>query len=444
MNPRTRRPSSRSTAHRREGSLRTYQIPVDLSRLQPIWIPRHSASQLIFSSLFGLFCWWWFLNSTVEKTELEQAHSDHGWRGIHRLASGGRTARRGDSRSGPRQSLAAGAWAGRQRPDYLSRDVELIVGDVRDPDVVRQSLKGIDAVFHFAAAVGVGQSMYEIAEYTSVNNVGTAVLLEQLAARPGGAADRRLEHEHLRRGPLPAGRQRCTRAPSAFADQLRARRLGGAQRHRRSAHAGADAGDEAAVAGSVYALSKYDQERMCLMVGRRLRHPDGRAALLQRLRHAAGAVESVHGRAGDLRLAATQRQPPADLRGRPAAARFRQRARRGAGVPAGARGAGSRRARCSTSAAASRTRSREIAERMARVLGKDASRAGDHGQVPGRRHPALLRRHLARADGAGLRAAQVTLEDGLAELAGWLEGQDRARPCGRGAAPNSTARGLTV
>src|SRR5436305_2513525 len=70
------------------------------------------------------------------------------------------------------------------RPGYLSPDVELIAGDVRDPEAVRKALQGIDAVYHFAAMVGVGQSMYEIARYTSVNNLGTAVLLEALVERP--------------------------------------------------------------------------------------------------------------------------------------------------------------------------------------------------------------------------------------------------------------------
>ena len=70
------------------------------------------------------------------------------------------------------------------RPDYLSDDVELIVGDVRDGDVVRKALVGVDRVVHFAARVGVGQSMYEIAEYTSVNAVGTGVLLEALLDSP--------------------------------------------------------------------------------------------------------------------------------------------------------------------------------------------------------------------------------------------------------------------
>src|SRR5438045_2764336 len=72
----------------------------------------------------------------------------------------------------------------RKRPQYLSSDVELIVGDVRDGAAVRRALKGIDAVFHLVARVGVGQSMYEIEEYTSVNNIGTAVLLEALIEQP--------------------------------------------------------------------------------------------------------------------------------------------------------------------------------------------------------------------------------------------------------------------
>src|SRR5436305_5774960 len=63
------------------------------------------------------------------------------------------------------------------RPDYLAKDAELIVGDVRDEPVVNRALRGVDAVIHLAAAVGVGQSMYEIASYTAINDLGTAVLL---------------------------------------------------------------------------------------------------------------------------------------------------------------------------------------------------------------------------------------------------------------------------
>jgi dTDP-L-rhamnose 4-epimerase len=44
-------------------------------------------------------------------------------------------------------------------------------------------LEGVDAVYHFAAAVGVGQSMYEIERYTSINAIGAAVVLEEIVKR---------------------------------------------------------------------------------------------------------------------------------------------------------------------------------------------------------------------------------------------------------------------
>jgi dTDP-L-rhamnose 4-epimerase len=70
-----------------------------------------------------------------------------------------------------------------ERPHYLTADVELQIGDVRDRDAVRRALEGVEAVVHFAAAVGVGQSMYEIERYTSINAIGAAVLLEESVER---------------------------------------------------------------------------------------------------------------------------------------------------------------------------------------------------------------------------------------------------------------------
>jgi dTDP-L-rhamnose 4-epimerase len=69
------------------------------------------------------------------------------------------------------------------RPDYLDPAVELIVGDIRDRSAVDRALEGVEAVVHLAAAVGVGQSMYEIERYTSINALGTAVLLEHVLER---------------------------------------------------------------------------------------------------------------------------------------------------------------------------------------------------------------------------------------------------------------------
>src|SRR5687767_4284847 len=73
---------------------------------------------------------------------------------------------------------------GAVRPAYLDAEIELMRGDVRDADAVRRALTGVQAVYHLAAAVGVGQSMYQVQHYTSVNNLGTATVLEALIERP--------------------------------------------------------------------------------------------------------------------------------------------------------------------------------------------------------------------------------------------------------------------
>jgi len=65
-------------------------------------------------------------------------------------------------------------------PAYLSRDVEFVEGDVRNLPALSKAVRGADAIYHFAAAVGVGQSMYEIASYTSTNIQGTANLLQAI------------------------------------------------------------------------------------------------------------------------------------------------------------------------------------------------------------------------------------------------------------------------
>jgi dTDP-L-rhamnose 4-epimerase len=70
-----------------------------------------------------------------------------------------------------------------KRPDYLNAAAELQVGDVRDPEAVRRALSGVDVVWHLAAIVGVGQSMYEMQRYVSANSLGAAVLLEEIVAR---------------------------------------------------------------------------------------------------------------------------------------------------------------------------------------------------------------------------------------------------------------------
>ncbi len=70
-------------------------------------------------------------------------------------------------------------------PAYIA-DFELIRGDIRDPDVVHSALSGVDAVVHQAAVVGLGVDIGDMPRYVSTNDLGTAVLLSQMAQRDIG------------------------------------------------------------------------------------------------------------------------------------------------------------------------------------------------------------------------------------------------------------------
>ena len=59
---------------------------------------------------------------------------------------------------------------------------EFFCGDIRDPDVLRRALDGVDAVAHLAARAGVRDSLRDPALYASVNVEGTATVLRAAAA----------------------------------------------------------------------------------------------------------------------------------------------------------------------------------------------------------------------------------------------------------------------
>ncbi len=68
-------------------------------------------------------------------------------------------------------------------PAWLPAAAEMVVGDVRDRGTCAHVLRDVDAVVHAAAAVGVGQSLYQVEHYVDVNVRGTATLLQALAER---------------------------------------------------------------------------------------------------------------------------------------------------------------------------------------------------------------------------------------------------------------------
>ena len=322
-----------------------------------------------------------------------------------------------------------------QRPDYLDEDAELIVGDVRNGEVVRGALEGIDSVVHLAARVGVGQSMYEPAEYAAANTAGTGVLLEALldhpvrklvvassmsiygegAYEPAPAQER--TREQLERGDWdprgPNGEQlEPVPTPETKEPSL----------------------------ASIYALTKYDQERMCLLYGSAYNVPavalrffnvygprqalsnpytGALAIFASRLLndHAPVVYEDGHQRRDFVNVADVARATRLALE------------RDGAdGLPVNV---GSGRSASVL----------EIAEALARVLGKEIE-----PELPGKFRAGDIRHCFAdvtRAREALGFEAEVPFEQGLAELAEWLEGQaatDRFEE----AAAELDRRGLTA
>jgi dTDP-L-rhamnose 4-epimerase len=79
-------------------------------------------------------------------------------------------------------SLAQEVHAG-IAPAHLNPNAEFVHGDVCDPATVHDVLENIDAVFHLAAELGLGRSMYQVRRFVNVNDLGTAVLLEELIER---------------------------------------------------------------------------------------------------------------------------------------------------------------------------------------------------------------------------------------------------------------------
>jgi dTDP-L-rhamnose 4-epimerase len=161
-------------------------------------------------------------------------------------------------------------------PSYMSTEAEFMQGDVCDLHRLTRAVRGADIIFHLAAAVGVGQSMYQIADYIAVNTGGTANLLqaildshsqpekivvassmsiygegEYICVNCGVMAPLVRNQEQLQRKQWEVACSQCghTLLPSPTREQ-------------KPLHC-----------SSIYALSKKDQEEMCLLFGRTYQLP---------------------------------------------------------------------------------------------------------------------------------------------------------------------------
>src|SRR5205085_427502 len=157
------------------------------------------------------------------------------------------------------------------RPAHLNPEAEFLRGDVCDGELLGRALEGVEAVYHEAAEVGVGQSMYEMQRYVRANTFATSVLLEHLVARRAQirklvvASSMSIYGEGAYSCPVHGAVYPQLR-PAA---QLRERRWEmECARCASELRALPTKEDKPLFPTSVYAITKQDQEQLCLVVGR--------------------------------------------------------------------------------------------------------------------------------------------------------------------------------
>ena len=336
-------------------------------------------------------------------------------------------------------TLVEQVHGGVERPDYLSPEVDLHIGDIRDRAAVDRALDGVERVVHFAARVGVGQSMYEIAEYTSVNSAGTAVLLEAMLDRPvaklvvASSMSVYGEGRYLARG-------REVRAVAREAAQLESGDWEPRGPRGEQLEPVATPERKLVSLSSIYALNKYEQERMCLLYGAAYDVP----TVALRLFNVYGPYQALSNPyTGVLAIFAGRllnEKPPLIFEDGMQRRDFVHVADVARACALALIGNGADGMVVNVGSGNSYTVC-ELAERLARVMGKEQIQP----RIAGKYRVGDIRHCFADISLAGETLGfkpEVELDDGLGQLAGWLEGQvatDRVDH----AADELAARGLT-
>jgi dTDP-L-rhamnose 4-epimerase len=160
----------------------------------------------------------------------------------------------------------------RGRPDYLNEGAEYLFAGVGDVDALTRCMEATDVVFHFAACVGVGQSMYEIERYTRSNTLDTARLMDLIANGRVHRPRKLIVASSM--SVYGEGAYDCGRCGAATPAPRRAEDMTAGRWEPVCASCGSaleaipTAESKPVDPTSVYALGKYDQERLCVEVGR--------------------------------------------------------------------------------------------------------------------------------------------------------------------------------
>jgi dTDP-L-rhamnose 4-epimerase len=160
----------------------------------------------------------------------------------------------------------SGTW-----PSYVNPKAQYVRGDVRDRDAFQPLVLDADAVVHFAAAVSVGQSMYEVDRYVDINTRGTALLLDILVN----------QKHHVSKvivassiGVYGEGAYVCRTCGPQAPGIRPAAQLAARDWEQRCPRCGASVQsiptpeDKALYRDNIYSMTKYHQEEMVLLIGK--------------------------------------------------------------------------------------------------------------------------------------------------------------------------------
>jgi dTDP-L-rhamnose 4-epimerase len=160
----------------------------------------------------------------------------------------------------------SGTW-----PSYANARARYIRGDVRDRPLFEPLVVAADAVVHFAAAVSIGQSMYQVDRYVDVNTRGTALLLDILV---------NAKH-HVQKvlvassiGVYGEGAYRCAQCGPVAPGIRGAEQLAARDWEQHCPVCGGHAAsvptpeDKPLYRDNIYSMTKYHQEEMVLLIGK--------------------------------------------------------------------------------------------------------------------------------------------------------------------------------
>ena len=166
---------------------------------------------------------------------------------------------------------------GGHTPEYLNTNTEFIRGSVCDPETVGRALDGVDAIFHLAAELGLGRSMYQLRRFVTGNDLGTAVLLEEVIKRRDQIKKLVVASSMSIYGEGP---YRCVECDKTFFPELRSDGQLAAKLWEfqcttcgRELIAIPTPEDKPLNPTSIYAVGKQVQEQTCLIIGRAYRVP---------------------------------------------------------------------------------------------------------------------------------------------------------------------------